>query len=158
MLNADFSFKQGDVGKTITGQFLQRQADGAQIVLLDETALASTETPLNCEHAEGRLIITDYATGDLIFVGAIEFIEGAKAEGKFTYGLSSTDVAIDSGWYKAEFKVLLNNTEIRTFPTDALNPYLLLYVAPGLAPVTLDNFANFGEPEFGEGEFGGQIS
>ena len=149
-LMAWYQFKQGDVGKVLRGQFIQTAPDGSEVVLISETK----PNGLDCTDAEGRLIVSD-RNGTIVFTGILDFVD-PRTNGQFTFALPAEMASLDPGKYRAEFKLLIANDQIKTYPTPG--KYLSVLIRPAVAStLTPDNFATWGEPVFGEGEIGGMI-
>lgn len=115
METPDFTLKRSDVGKTISGQFL----DGDDL-------------PVDCTGNTARVFwVRDYFTNEVVIAG-VTFTIWDELTGKFRYAFTAPDLAAmtpdprDDAWFKAEFKVSLFGGTVMTSPTNKDRPYLII--------------------------------
>lgn len=102
MANPDFTVKKGDVGKTITGQFLN--ADGSAINCTGNTAR--------------KFFMRKGGPNGTAKINGATFTFTNEATGAFSYTFTGTDLDTP-GDYVGEFEVTLSGGVVVTIPTKA---------------------------------------
>lgn len=111
----DFTIKRSEVGKTMTGQFL----DGNDAVV-------------DCTGNSARAFwVRNYFTDEIVISG-VDFTIYDAVNGRFRYAFTSGDLIAMTpspradAWFKAEFKVTLPSGITMITPTDKDRPYLVI--------------------------------
>lgn len=108
----DFTIKQNDIGRTISGQFLD-----------------ANDTPVNCTGNSSRKVFM--RKGSTMKINGTAFTFTNATLGQFSYQFVATDIDT-KGDYQMEFETTLPGGVVVTFPTNKSKPYLLVRVQDDL--------------------------
>jgi hypothetical protein len=108
----DFTIKQNDVGRTISGQF--KDANGVAV---------------NCTSNTSRKVFM--RKSGVMKINGATFSFTNAVEGRFSYPFTALDLDT-KGDYEMEFETTLPGGVVVTFPTDVEKPYLLVRIQDDL--------------------------